>query len=75
MSLACLHRDRPQPALLSRSGGYVTDGHSLFRVVSQLHAVGDHVFASLEDCLALEVETYALGELREMHLRRIPTPE
>jgi hypothetical protein len=74
MSLA--RRDRQQPArsLLPRCGGYVTDGHRLFRVVSQFAAVGDHAFASLEDCLTLEVRAYAALELREMGLRPVPAP-
>ncbi len=77
MSLARLHRDRPQPPrpLLPQCGAYVTDGHRLFRVVSQFAAVGDHLFASLEDCLTLEVQAYAPGELREMGLRPVPTPK
>lgn len=49
----------------------MTDGHRLFRVVSQFAFVGDHVFASLEDCFTLEVQRYAPSELHEMGLRPV----
>jgi len=48
---------------------YVTDGQRLFRVVS---AYGEQRrFASLEDCLTLEVHAYAPGELGAMKLRSV----
>jgi hypothetical protein len=64
---------RQVPAALPRSGSYVTDGRKLFRVVSQFAFAGDHLFASLEDCLTLEVQPYAPGELQKMGLRPVPT--
>ncbi len=50
---------------------YVTDGRRLFRVVSQFAAGEEHRFASLEDCLTLEVRAYAPGELAAMKLRPV----
>jgi hypothetical protein len=77
MTLASFHRSgRSQPpAALPGSGSYVTDGHRLFRVVSQFAFVGDHVFASLEDCLTLDVQPYAPSELCEMRLRPVTTEQ
>jgi len=56
-------------------GGYLTDGRRLFRVVSQFTTAGEDMFASLEDCLTLEIEAYAPGELWAMTLRPIQTPD
>ncbi len=58
-----------------RAGSYVTDGRRLFRVVSQFATVGEHVFASLEDCRTLDVQAYAPGELQAMQLRPIRRAE
>jgi hypothetical protein len=58
-----------------RCGSYLTDGRRLFRVVSQFDAGGKHAFASLEDCLTLEIEPYSPGELDEMNLRPVRTTE
>lgn len=66
---------RPSPFAPLRSGSYVTDGRRLFRVISQFATVGENMFASLEDCLTLEVQAYAPGELREMRLRPVQTAE
>lgn len=65
MSLGCVRigsgsASRPGPVM---SGGYLTDGRRLFRIVSKFATVGGSVFASLEDCRALEVQAYAPGEL------------
>jgi hypothetical protein len=75
MMLAHLHRPgrRQAPSPLLRSGSYLTDGHTLFRVVSQFTTVGYHVSASLEDCLTLDVQAYAPGELHKMGLRPVRT--
>jgi hypothetical protein len=54
---------------------YLTDGRRLFRVVSQLTSGAEHAFASLEDCLTLEVQAYSPGELHRMRLRRVRTVE
>lgn len=77
MSFTSLRRLEPRPAPLAplRSGGYVTDGRRLFRVTSQFSTVDENMFASLEDCLTLEVQAYAPGELREMRLRPVRTTE
>lgn len=53
---------------------YLTDGRRLFRVVSQFAADAERVFAWLKDCLTLEVQAYAPGELDAMGLRSIRTP-
>jgi hypothetical protein len=50
---------------------YITDGHRLFRVVSQFAADERHRFASLENCLTLEVQAYSPGELAAMKLRPV----
>jgi hypothetical protein len=73
MTLALRHRlrRRERSFALPRSGGYLTDGHRLFRVVSQFAFAGDRVLASLEDCLTLDVRAYAPSELYELRLRPI----
>ena len=47
---------------------YVTDGRRLLRVVD---AEVGRAFASLEDCLTLEVRPYSPGELIKMRLRPV----
>ena len=42
---------------------YLTDGERLLRVVSQFEAGSGGTFASLEDCLTLEVRPYSSGEV------------
>jgi hypothetical protein len=76
MSLAPLHPPRPRrgPCALLIPDNYLTDGRRLFRVVSQFAAGAEHVFASLEDCLTLEVQAYAPGELDAMRLGPVRTP-
>ncbi len=73
MSLTSLLRSgiRSVPPEPLRAGGYLTDGCRLFRVVSQFATVGEHVFASLEDCSTLEVQAYAPGELWAMKLQPV----
>ena len=66
---------RRAPSAVLVPDSYLTDGRRLFRVVSQFAAGAEHVFASLEDCVTLEVEAYAPGELHEMRLRPIRTAE
>ncbi|MFI5038016.1 MAG: hypothetical protein ACHP93_06005 [Solirubrobacterales bacterium] len=75
MSLTPLRRLEPPrassaPLLLD---SYLTDGRRLFRVVSQFTAGAEDAFASLEDCLTLEVQAYSPGELHRMRLRRVRT--
>ena len=53
------------------SDSYITDGHRLFRVVSQFAAGEQRRFASLENCLTLEVQAYSPGELAAMKLRPV----
>jgi hypothetical protein len=67
------HRSAPPP---TRGGGlsagaYLTDGERLFRVVSQFPANTHQPFASLEDCLTLQVQAYSPGELEAMRLRPV----
>lgn len=53
------------------SGGYLTDGHRLFRLVVAACPERGQGFAKLEDCLTLEVRRYGDHELRAMGLRRV----
>jgi hypothetical protein len=73
MTLAIRHRLRRRESSFSlpRSGGYLTDGRRLYRVVSQFAFAGDRVLASLEDCLTLDVRAYAPSELYELRLRPV----
>jgi hypothetical protein len=59
------------PPLTFATGTYVTDGRRLFRVVSQFSPGAERVFASLEDCMTLEVSAYAPGDLYSMGLRTV----
>jgi hypothetical protein len=52
-------------------GAYVTDGRTLYRVISQFAPEADRVFASLEDCVTLEARAYSPEELHEMGLRPV----
>ncbi len=52
---------------------YLTDGRRLFRVVAQFPSGAEQAFASLEDCLTLDVQAYAPGELHQMSLRPVRT--
>jgi len=72
----------PFTPLRSRSGrttcseplapdSYITDGRRLFRVVSRFAADERQRFASLENCLTLEVQAYSPGELAAMKLRPV----
>lgn len=63
--------DRSQPYEQPTTDSYLTDGHRLFRVVSQFSADSRRRFASLEDCLTLEVTAYSPGELETMRLRPV----
>jgi hypothetical protein len=74
LSLPRLLTSRQAPSELA-CDDYLTDGHTLFRVVSRFTTVGDNVFASLEDCLTLEVHAYAPGELVEMRLIPVRTDQ
>ncbi len=77
MTLTLRHRHRhvrrAPPAGLPGNGSYVTDGRMLFRVVSQFAFTGDHVLASLENCLTLDVRAYTPHELYAMRLRPVGT--
>ncbi len=53
-------------------GSYVTDGCRLLRVISPFAAAEDRRFASLEDCLTLEVQAYSPRELATMGLQPVP---
>jgi hypothetical protein len=53
---------------------YVSDGKRLLRVVSRFEADAGSAFASLEDCLTLEVRPYSPGELSAMTLRTVRAP-
>jgi hypothetical protein len=52
-------------------GAYLTDGRSLFRVVSQLVPNNHYSFAALEDCRTLQVRPYRPDELYAMRLRPV----
>jgi hypothetical protein len=73
MPLAPL-RTHPAPVPL-QSDSYLTDGRRLFRVVSPFAATTEHAYASLEDCLTLEVRCYSPAELGEMRLRDVRTAQ
>jgi hypothetical protein len=76
MRLTPMHRlARAAPSTALAPDSYLTDGRRLFRVVSQFTPDAENVFASLEDCLTLEVKAYAPGELYQMSLRPILTAE
>ena len=63
----------PRRRLSSRAiapGRYVTDGHTLLRVVSNFDD-GRSVMALLEDCCTLDAFAYALVELRAMGFRGV----
>jgi hypothetical protein len=76
MPLAPLHPPRSSRvrSTLLVPDNYLTDGRRLFRVVSQFGAGAEHVFVSLENCLTLEIQAYAPGELDAMRLRPVRTP-
>ena len=59
---------------LAVPGAYITDGRRLFRVVSQFVPEAGQVFASLEDCMTLEVRAYSPHELRGMGLGPVRAP-
>ena len=50
---------------------YLTDGHSLFRIVSGFSPGDAQPWASLENCKTLEVRPYSPDELYAMGLRRV----
>jgi len=62
-------RKAPPPSLAPDS--YLTDGRRLLRVVSRFDAGAENAFASLEDCLTLEVRPYSPGELAALRLRPV----
>lgn len=75
MPLPSLLRSGPSSTSLAlvQPGAYLTDGRTLFRVISQFTTAGDDAFASLEDCVTLDVKAYAPGELAGMSLRHVQT--
>jgi hypothetical protein len=76
MPLAPLHPPRSLAECDRRCSSRTTtsDGRTLFRVVSQFGAGAEHLFVSLENCLTLEIQAYAPGELDAMRLRPVRTP-
>ncbi len=71
MQLSLRHRLVSLPSERLVPDSYVTDGKHLLRVVSRFEADAKSVFASLEDCLTLEVRPYSSGELSAMRLRTV----
>ena len=55
-------------------GAYVTDGARLYRVVQRLDPLRCTAAAALEDCLTIEVRSYAAADLWEMGLRLVRPP-
>ena len=55
-------------------GAYVTDGRRLFRVVLRLDPLRGATTAVLEDCLTLELRSYAAADLWEMRVRLVRRP-
>ncbi len=74
MTLSQLRRFVTLPSERLAPDSYLTDGKRLLRVVSHFDAAADSVFASLEDCMTLEVRPYSPGELSAMRLRPVRTP-
>lgn len=54
---------------------YLTDGKRLLRVVSQPDAESGMFFASLEDCLTLEVRAYSPREFLALGIVRRSQPD
>jgi hypothetical protein len=52
-------------------GSYVTDGRRLLRVVRRLDPSRGAATAVLEDCLTLELRSYAAADLWEMRVRLV----
>jgi DNA-directed RNA polymerase specialized sigma54-like protein len=52
-------------------GAYVTDGTRLFRVVQALDPPRGVATAVLEDCLTLELQSYAAADLWEMRMQLV----
>jgi len=50
---------------------YLTDGRTLFRVVSRFTGGAGEMFASLEDCITLDVTAYSPEELYAMALQPV----
>ena len=69
MTLSQIGRSVSLPSGRLVPDSYLTDGERLLRVVSHLEWDGGSVFATLEDCLTLEVRPYSSGELRMMGLQ------
>jgi hypothetical protein len=67
-------RSWPEGEHMLAPGAYITDGRRLFRVLSQFVPESGQVFASLEDCMTLEVGTYAPDELEAMGLLPVRAP-
>jgi hypothetical protein len=61
----------PRPSAAALADGYVTDGKRLLRVVTRFDAGAQGTFASLEDCMTLEVRPYTSGELGAMAVRTV----
>ena len=74
MALTQLRRSAGQRSERPTPGSYLTDGKRLLRVVSKFEPDSSSMFASLEDCLTLEVRPYSPGELSAMALRPVSTP-
>jgi len=65
------HTSPPATAEPESLPNYLTDGRRLLRVVARFQTAGNDTFASLEDCLTLEVRPYSPGELAALHLRPV----
>jgi hypothetical protein len=52
-------------------GAYVTDGRRLFRVVLRVDPLRGAAAAVLEDCLTLELRSYAAADLWELRVRLV----
>ena len=73
MALIQVRRSDGPPSQPLTADSYLTDGIRLLRVVSKFEHTGASMFASLEDCLTLEVRPYSPGELSAMALRPVST--
>ena len=55
-------------------GAYVTDGRRLFRVVLRLDPPRGAAAAVLDDCVTLELRSFAAADLWEMGVRLVRPP-
>ena len=63
------------PWALIPCGAYITDGISLFRVLSHVFPRFGEAAVNLEDCLTLDVCTYTVDEIHRADMRKVRQAE